>query len=71
MPFDLKTGVVRILAADGMTTSGTGFLLSEKGIIVTCSHVVQDEKLQVRGYPRPERVGTFLGIDSGWGEIDF
>ncbi|MGV8174598.1 MAG: serine protease, partial [Methanothrix sp.] len=56
MPFDLKTGVVRILAADGKTTSGTGFVLSEKGIIATCSHVVQNEKLQVRGYPRPEKV---------------
>ena len=56
MPFDLKTGIVRILAADGTTTSGTGFILSEKGIIVTCSHVIQPEKLQVRGYPRPEKV---------------
>ncbi|HQN31097.1 MAG TPA: serine protease, partial [Methanothrix soehngenii] len=56
MPLDLKRGIVRILSADGATTSGTGFLLSEKGIIVTCSHVVQAEKLQVRGYPRPERV---------------
>ena len=52
MPLDLKRGIVRILAADGATTSGTGFLLSEKCIIVTCSHVVQAEKLQVRGYPR-------------------
>ena len=56
MPLDLKRGIVRILAADGATTSGTGFILSEKGIIVTCSHVVQAEKLQMRGYPRPERV---------------
>ncbi len=56
MPLDLKRGIVRILSADGETTSGTGFILSEKGIIVACSHVVQAEKLQVRGYPRPERV---------------
>jgi len=56
MPLDLKRGIVRILSADGATTSGTGFVLSEKGIIVTCSHVVQAEKLQVRGYPRPERL---------------
>ena len=56
MPLDLKRGIVRILAADGATTSGTGFILSEKGIIVTCSHVVQAEKLQVRGYSRPEKV---------------
>ena len=56
MPLDLKRGIVRILSADGATTSGTGFILSEKGIIVTCSHVIQAEKLQVRGYPRPERV---------------
>jgi hypothetical protein len=56
MPFDLKAGIVRILAADGTTTSGTGFILSEKGIIATCSHVVQAEKLQVRGYHKPEKV---------------
>lgn len=56
MPFDLKTGIVRILAADGATTTGTGFILSEKGVIATCSHVIQPEKLQVRGYPRPEKV---------------
>jgi len=56
LPFDLKTGIVRILAADGTTTSGTGFILSEKGIIATCSHVIQPEKLQVRGYPKPEKV---------------
>ena len=56
MPLDLKRGIVRILSADGATTSGTGFILSEKGIIVTCSHVVQAEKLQVRGYSKPERV---------------
>ena len=56
MPFDLKTGIVRILAADGITTSGTGFILSEKGIIATCSHVIQAEKLQVRGYPKPVKV---------------
>ena len=56
MPFDLKAGIVRILAADGTTTSGTGFILSEKGIIATCSHVIQAEKLQVRGYPKPEKV---------------
>jgi hypothetical protein len=56
MSFDLKAGIVRVLAADGITTSGTGFILSEKGIIATCSHVIQDEKLQVRGYPRPEKV---------------
>ena len=56
MPIDLKRGIVRILASDGASTSGTGFILSEKGVIVTCSHVIQDEKLQVRGFPRPERV---------------
>ena len=56
MALDLKAGIVRILATDGTTTSGTGFILSEKGIIATCSHVIQPEKLQVRGYPRPEKL---------------
>jgi WD40 repeat protein len=56
MAFDLKAGIVRILAADGTTTTGTGFILSEKGIIATCSHVIQAEKLQVRSYPKPEKV---------------
>jgi uncharacterized delta-60 repeat protein len=60
LPFDLKTGIVRILAADGTTTSGTGFILSEKGIIATCSHVIQPEKLQVRGYPKPEKVDVIF-----------
>jgi hypothetical protein len=60
MPFDLKAGIVGILAKDGKATTGTGFILSEKGIIATCSHVVQPEKLQVRGYPRWRERG--LGV---------
>ena len=40
MNIDLKAGVVRILNRDG-TTAGTGFVVTEDGLIATCAHVVQ------------------------------
>jgi hypothetical protein len=55
MPVDLRSGIVRILAPDG-TTAGMGFAVSDDGLIVTCSHVLQDEAAQQRGDPRPEMV---------------
>jgi hypothetical protein len=45
MSGDLKSGIVRILRLDG-SAAGTGFLISESGLIVTCSHVLQDHKAQ-------------------------
>ncbi len=63
MPFDLKAGIVRILAADGTTTTGTGFVLSEKGIIATCSHVIQAEKLQARVYSKPEKIEVIFRVN--------
>jgi hypothetical protein len=39
MRSEILTGIVRILKPDG-STSGTGFLASSDGLIVTCSHVI-------------------------------
>lgn len=38
----LKAGIVRILDKDADDTVGTGFVVSENGLIVTCTHVVRD-----------------------------
>ena len=48
-------GIVRILDRNGVI-AGTGFVVSESGLIATCSHVIQHEALQERGQPRPEKV---------------
>ena len=40
MAEDLTTGIVRILTADD-TTAGTGFVVTDDGLIATCAHVVQ------------------------------
>jgi hypothetical protein len=47
------TGIVRILTPDG-STAGTGFVVTDDGLIATCSRVVQSEKSQRRGDPRPD-----------------
>ena len=39
MSIDLLPGIVRILRPDG-STSGTGFLATKDGLIVTCTHVI-------------------------------
>lgn len=44
MPIDLTSGIVQILRDDNVTV-GTGFLVSESGLIVTCAHVVQAAKV--------------------------
>jgi S1-C subfamily serine protease len=56
LAIDIKAGVVRILRSDGKTTSGAGFVVSEKGLLATCSHAVQPEESQKKGEPRPEKV---------------
>ena len=38
---DLRAGIVRILVAGGKMTAGTGFVITEKGHIATCAHVVE------------------------------
>jgi hypothetical protein len=40
MTIDLKAGIVRVLRPNG-ETSGTGFVVIDDGLIVTCAHVVE------------------------------
>ena len=42
MPFDLTAGIVRILLGPQKGTAGTGFVVNNEGLIVTCAHVVED-----------------------------
>jgi tetratricopeptide (TPR) repeat protein len=55
MSFDLRAGIVRILHPNG-STAGTGFIISADGLLVTCSHVIQDDRSQRDKEPRPESV---------------
>lgn len=54
-------GIVRILHNDGVL-AGTGFVVSESGLIATCSHVIQHTKLQDLGEPRPEKVRVIFHL---------
>jgi hypothetical protein len=40
MAIDLKAGIVRIRKPDG-TTAGTGFVVTDDGLIVTCARAVE------------------------------
>jgi len=40
MNVDLTAGIVRVLAPAG-ATAGTGFVVTDDGLIATCAHVVQ------------------------------
>jgi energy-coupling factor transporter ATP-binding protein EcfA2 len=42
MSFDLTAGIVRILLGPNKGTAGTGFVVNEEGLVVTCAHVVKD-----------------------------
>ena len=55
MALDLKAGTVRVIRSDSETT-GAGFVVSENGLIATCSHVIQPEASQKKGEPNPKRI---------------
>jgi hypothetical protein len=56
MDVDLRAGIVRILKPDG-TTAGTGFIVSDDGLAITCAHL-----LQASGAGRPDSVNLVLHI---------
>jgi WD40 repeat protein len=55
LALDLKAGTVRVIRSDS-ETAGAGFVVSENGLIATCSHVIQPEASQKTVEPRPEKV---------------
>jgi hypothetical protein len=55
MSDQLISGIVRILRPEDGITAGTGFLVNEGGLIVTCSHVVQHHEKQKK-QQRPDKV---------------
>lgn len=57
---DWPTGIVRVVPKNGKTPGGTGFIVSADGLIATCSHVIQDEKLQKCKVPVPHSVEVLL-----------
>lgn len=42
----------------GSDLFGTGFLVSDEGLILTCSHVIQSEDVQGEAFPHPEEVAV-------------
>jgi hypothetical protein len=66
----IKNATVRILLADG--SSGTGFLIGDKGTIATCWHVidtaykahVQVAILDRNGKPHSAKIDTIQRIDT-------
>ncbi len=59
----LTAGLVRILSQNG-ETAGAGFLLSDNGLIVTCSHVLLDCESQRARDQMPKRA-TVVFYESG------
>src|SRR6266700_5176553 len=59
MGAELQAGMVRILTSKG-TTAGTGFVVTNDGLIATCSHVIQKKEVQMRGDPLPEKVNIIF-----------
>ena len=52
MAVNLAASIVRILHPNG-ATAGTGFVVSEAGLLATCAHVVPGVELGVDGAPLP------------------
>jgi len=59
MSVDLKASIVRITRPGG-GTAGTGFVVTDEGLIATCAHVVQAEDDRKHGSPRPEYVDVVI-----------
>lgn len=51
MNVDLKAGIVRVIRPDG-ETAGTGFVVTDEGLIATCAHVVAGSSSGRRRRPR-------------------
>ena len=54
LELDFHAGIVKILKPDG-ELAGTGFLVSDNGLIATCSHVILAEALQKNGREPPDK----------------
>jgi len=74
MIVDIRAGTVRIITGNG-DTAGTGFIVTEEGLIVTCAHVVQSPRSQANGDQRPHSLAVKLAngetleavlLDDGW-----
>jgi HEAT repeat protein len=66
MTIDLTKSIVRILNPDG-TTAGTGFVVNDKGLVVTCAHVMWTEEDKENRRPRPDSVEIAFGTsEASW-----
>ena len=50
------TDVIVYILNKNNNISGTGFVIAKDNIIITCSHVIQDQISQQRGEDKPEKV---------------
>jgi len=67
---NLKSSIVQILYPD-KTTSGTGFLCSDSGLIITCSHVIISEEEQAQGKLSLPPIVRFQFLAEGYLNIAF
>ena len=65
----LLSSIVQIVEYENdseIISKGTGFLLTEDGLIATCSHVVQDPIGQESGAPITETVGVIFPLTKNY-----